>query len=83
MFMTQEVPFVRPQRKMSQEDFNTAIAAGQQLSILDELVVNVGPYIEHHPGGAFLLRYNIGKNIGKFFHGSYTLEGNLVPGGMI
>lgn len=49
--------------------------------IIDEVVVDVGPYIQHHPGGRFVLRHNIGNNVSKFFHGSYSLEGNLVPGG--
>lgn len=27
------------------------------------------------------MKHNIGKNISKYFHGSYSLEGNLVPNG--
>lgn len=29
-----------------------------------------------------MLKHNVGRNISKFFHGSYSLEGNLVPMGM-
>lgn len=39
--------------------------------ILDNYVIDVADFIEHHPGGQFVLKHNIGRNISKFFHGSY------------
>ena len=33
--------------------------------------------MQHHPGGRFALRHNIGRDISKFFYGGYSLEGNL------
>ena len=44
--------------------------------ILDNMVIDIGAYAYAHPGGAFLLEYNVGRDIGKFFYGSYALEGN-------
>jgi len=33
-------------------------------------------YAFQHPGGAFLLEYNVGRDISKFFYGGYALDGN-------
>jgi cytochrome b involved in lipid metabolism len=40
------------------------------------LVVDVTSFAQVHPGGSFLLRHNIGKDVSKFFHGGYSLDGN-------
>lgn len=40
------------------------------------MVIDIGPYAHAHPGGAFLLEHNIGRDVSKFFYGSYALEGN-------
>ena len=45
--------------------------------ILDELVLDVDKFIDHHPGGRFVLTHNIGRDISKFFHGGYSLEDNM------
>ena len=50
---------------------------GRKLVILDELVLDVEKFISRHPGGRFVLQINIGRDISKFFHGGYSLEGNL------
>lgn len=42
-------------------------------------MLDVANYISWHPGGKFLLTHNIGRDISKFFHGGYSLEGNLGP----
>ena len=44
--------------------------------ILDYLVLDVSEFINHHPGGRFVLRRTIGADIGKFFSGGYNLEDN-------
>jgi cytochrome b involved in lipid metabolism len=38
--------------------------------------VDVTLFAKVHPGGSFLLRHNIGKDVSKFFHGGYSLDGN-------
>lgn len=40
------------------------------------MVIDIGSYAYAHPGGAFLLDYNVGRDISKFFYGSYALDGN-------
>jgi len=44
--------------------------------ILDEMVLDLAPFIDHHPGGKFSLVQNIGRDISKFFYGGYSLENN-------
>jgi len=45
--------------------------------LLDDLVLDVKEFIYHHPGGRFVIRHNVGTDIGKFFFGGYTMENNL------
>jgi cytochrome b involved in lipid metabolism len=40
------------------------------------MVIDISSYAYNHPGGAFLLDYNVGRDISKFFYGSYALDGN-------
>ena len=47
------------------------------LVIFDEYVLNIEKFIDYHPGGSFVLKHNIGRDIGKFFYGGYSLDGNL------
>ena len=61
---------------MSRDEFESAIANGIPLMILDNLVLNVAEFINQHPGGRFLIRHNIGTDISKYFYGGYCLEGN-------
>jgi hypothetical protein len=32
--------------------------------------------VHKHPGGAFVLSHNVGRDISKFFYGGYALDGN-------
>lgn len=61
---------------ISEEEFEKRIKDGEQLVILDNMVVDISSYAYNHPGGAFLLDYNVGRDISKFFYGSYALDGN-------
>ena len=36
----------------------------------------MGSFAYRHPGGAFLIEYNVGRDISKFFYGAYALDGN-------
>lgn len=44
--------------------------------IVDDLVCDIGTYMYSHPGGAFLLEYNIGRDVSKFIFGSFALDQN-------
>ena len=70
--------FVTPKLKnvIDEEMFEKRISEGIQLVILDDMVLDISDFAYHHPGGAFLLEYNIGRDISKFFYGSYSLDGN-------
>lgn len=47
---------------------------GEQLCILDDLVLDVKDYMENHPGGQFLISHTVGTDISKFFYGGYALD---------
>jgi cytochrome b involved in lipid metabolism len=51
---------------------------GRELVILDHLVLDVGKWINEHPGGRFTLQKVVGSDISKFFFGGYSLENNLL-----
>jgi cytochrome b involved in lipid metabolism len=61
---------------ISEEDFNKRVLKGENLCILDNLVLDLTPYVHRHPGGAFLLTQTVGRDISKFFYGGYALDGN-------
>ena len=46
---------------------------GEKLVILDDMVPDVSEFAWEHPGGAFLINHNVGRDISKFFQGNYTL----------
>jgi cytochrome b involved in lipid metabolism len=62
---------------MTSENFINSVRRGKQLVILDNLVLDVGEYVNYHPGGKFVLRHNVGQDISKFFFGGYCLEDNI------
>ena len=43
---------------------------------MDDLVLDVKEFINHHPGGRFVIRKTVGTDIGKFFFGGYSIENN-------
>ena len=71
------VPFAEPAGSMGPQELQQALVNGRKLVILDDLVIDVGKFIDEHPGGRFVLMHNIGRDISKFFHGGYSLEDNL------
>lgn len=50
------------------------VKGGRQLVVLDDLVLDVASFVNFHPGGSFVVRHNIGRDISKYFHGAYSLE---------
>lgn len=70
------VPFEVPQNYMTSEEFESLIQQGRNLVILNELVLDVSDWLGRHPGGLWVLKHNIGKDISKFFYGGYSQDGN-------
>lgn len=60
--------------KMKEEEFEERIKRGEKLCILDDLVLDISGYDTNHPGGAFLIRSVVGRDISKFFYGGYALD---------
>lgn len=42
--------------------------------ILDDMILDIGKFMDDHPGGKFSMEHNIGKDVSKFFFGGYSLE---------
>jgi len=72
----QEDAFKYPEITISEEEFAQRVKEGEKLVILDNMVLDIGSYAYAHPGGAFLLEHNIGRDISKFVYGAYALDGN-------
>ena len=62
---------------ITKAEFDERVREGEQLVILDGFVLNVTDFIGLHPGGHYMLKHNIGRDISKFFYGGYSMEGNL------
>lgn len=45
----------------------------KKLVILDNKVLDLADYEWLHPGGKFVFKKNIGRDISKYFYGSYKL----------
>lgn len=58
----------------TEEEFENKVQAGEKLVIVDDLVVDIGSYAYSHPGGAFLIEYNLGRDVSKFIFGSFALD---------
>lgn len=61
---------------IDEETLERRVRSGEKLVVLDDMVLDIGAFSYHHPGGQFLLDYNIGRDVSKFFYGSYALDGN-------
>lgn len=74
LMLRREDPFVQPKLVISQSEFDNRLKRGEQLVVLDNLVLDVSRFKNNHPGGRFLLEYNVGKDISKYFYGCYIME---------
>ena len=63
---------------MSVQEFSDRVKKGDKLVLLDDLVLDLGDYINNHPGGKFAMEANIGRDVSKYFYGGYSLE-NVNP----
>jgi hypothetical protein len=55
------------------EEFDERVQKGENLVIYENMVLDFGDYAMFHPGGKFVLEKNIGRDITKFFYGSYQM----------
>ena len=62
---------------MSEQQFDEKVANGKMLWILDDMVLDLSTFVDNHPGGAFAIEQNVGRDISKFFYGAYSLDGNI------
>lgn len=56
------------------EEFKKRVANGEDLVILDDMVLNVSWFKTEHPGGQFSIEMNLGRDVSKYFYGGYSLE---------
>jgi Cytochrome b5-like Heme/Steroid binding domain len=74
MFKRRETPFVEPERMIPRAEFDQRVNLGENLVLLDDLVLDVTRFKSEHPGGQFLLQFHLGRDVSKFFYGGYVLE---------
>ena len=73
--LRREVNYLDPNNVISREEFDRRVhTGGEQLVILDDLVLDVRKFKSEHPGGQFLLDFHVGRDISKYFYGGYVLE---------
>lgn len=53
--MKQEEPYKIPELVMNAEEFERRLHNGEQLMILDDLVLDVSEFALYHPGGKFVI----------------------------
>jgi len=61
---------------ISMNMFESQVKAGKMLVILDDMVLDLEPFLVRHPGGAYVFKRNVGRDISKFFYGGYALGDN-------
>ena len=61
-------------KNISHDQFAERIENGEMLVTLEDFVVDVSGFIRHHPGGEFVLKHNIGRDVTKYFFGGQALE---------
>ena len=49
----------------------------KKLALFDHYVIDLDSYSFDHPGGKYVLDECIGKEIGKYFYGAYSLDNNI------
>lgn len=63
---------------MTISEFNRAVKRGQKYVLLDNYVIDVESFIGEHPGGSIMLTHNLGRDIGKYLYGAYSLENSVI-----
>jgi hypothetical protein len=73
-----EIRFKTPIARYSRQQFENMIKEGRKLVTLDDLILDVEQYAEYHPGGAFVINHNVGREVDKYFYGGYALEDGML-----
>ena len=60
-------------REWTSTEIEDAVESGDSLIVCDNLVLRTGDYEKIHPGGKFVIRKNLGRDIAKFYYGNYAL----------
>ena len=61
------------------DQFNQRLQKGEQLAILDDMVLDVQSFISNHPGGKQFIERNISRDLSKFFYGGYAQDNLTQP----
>ena len=61
-------------QSMSPDEFLMQVRGGKQWAMYNQYVVDVTSLLSSHPGGRFVIEKNIGREIGKYLYGAYTVE---------
>jgi cytochrome b involved in lipid metabolism len=73
-YKNMEKPFNETREIITRDEFDDKIFNGEELVLLDDLVLDISKFKTEHPGGRFLLEHNISRDISKFFYGGYSME---------
>ena len=65
-------------KEITIEEFQQCIKEGKKYALFDNYVLDVTWYSFDHPGSSYLIDANVGKDVGKYFVGSYSME-NKAP----
>jgi hypothetical protein len=55
-------------------EFAEMIRKGSELVLFNNYILDIEGFKDEHPGTAFVLKENIGNEIGKYFYGAYSME---------
>ena len=64
---------------ISQLQYNNMIRSGRKLVLFNNFIVDVESFMDEHPGTRFVISQNIGREIGKYFYGAYSMEEDVSP----
>ena len=64
---------------ISQFSFNNMVKTGRKLVLFNNYIVDVESFMDEHPGTRFVINQNIGREIGKYFYGAYSMEEDVLP----
>lgn len=78
LFIRKKIDVGTEKKAMKRDEFEKAVwDDGKHYCLVDDLVVDVEQFADRHPGGKFLIKHHIGRDVSKYFWGGYSLEGNM------
>ncbi|CAI2386100.1 unnamed protein product [Moneuplotes crassus] len=66
-------------RTYSIEEFRSLIKSGKKLALFNDYILDLKSFVSEHPGGSFVLKESIGKDVGKYFYGVSSMENGVAP----